>query len=228
MSLIDLKKQDYITDFMYPPPAPDFAKAALVIIDMQYATGSPEGALGRKLKAEGSEVLELRFGRITNVVVPNITRLLAAFRAKNGKIVYTRNTAQKPDASDCPRHTRKLFRETNNYVGSRDNEIIDELKPLPNEYVVDKTTVGAFASTNIHVLLTTIGAEQLYFTGVSTNMCVDTTARGAADRGFVCALVDDACGAPRPEYHDAAITSFQRLFGRVLSTDEVLKELGLS
>ena len=228
MSLIDLKKQDYITDFMYPPPAPDFARAALVIIDMQYATGSPEGALGRKLKAERSEVLELRFGRITNVVVPNITRLLAAFRAKNGKIVYTRNTAQKPDASDCPRHTRKLFRETNNYAGSRDNEIIDELKPLPNEYVVDKTTVGAFASTNINVLLTAIGAEQLYFTGVSTNMCVDTTARGAADRGFVCALVDDACGAPRPEYHDAAITSFQRLFGRALSTDEVLKELGLS
>ncbi len=98
MSLIDLKKQDYITDFMDSPPAPDFAKAALVIIDMQYATGSPEGALGRKLKAEGSEVLELRFGRITNVVVPNITRLLAAFRRKNGKIVYTRNTAQKQDA----------------------------------------------------------------------------------------------------------------------------------
>jgi len=227
MSVIDLKKQDYITDFMDPPPPPDFAKAALVIIDMQYATGSPEGALGRKLKAEGSEVLELRFGRITNVVVPNITRLLTGFRAKNGKVVYTRNTAQKPDASDCPRHTRKLFRETNNYVGSRDNEIIDELKPLPNEYVVDKTTVGAFASTNINVLLTAIGAEQLYFTGVSTNMCVDTTARGAADRGFVCTLVEDACGAPRPEYHDAALTSFQRLFGRVLPTDEALKELGL-
>lgn len=228
MSLIDLKKQDYITDFMYPPPAPDFARAALVIIDMQYATGSPEGALGRKLKAEGSEVLELRFGRITNVVVPNILRLLAAFRAKNGKIVYTRNTAQKQDASDCPRHVRKLFRETGNYAGSRENEIIDELKPLPNEYVVDKTTVGAFASTNIHVLLTAIGAEQLYFAGVSTNICVDTTARGGADRGFVCALVDDACGAPRPEYHDAAITSFQRLFGRALSTDEALKELGLA
>ena len=228
MSVIDLKKQDYITDFMDPPPPPEFTRAALVIIDMQYATGSPEGTLGRKLKAEGSEVLALRFGRITNVVVPNITRLLTAFRSKNGKVVFTRNTAQKPDASDCPRHTRKLFRETNNYVGSRDNEIIDELKPLPNEYVVDKTTVGAFASTNINVLLTAIGAEQLYFTGVSTNMCVDTTARGAADRGFVCALVEDACGAPRPEYHDAALTSFQRLFGRVLPTDEALKELGLA
>ena len=228
MTVIDLKKHDYITDFMDPPPTPDFKKAALVIIDMQYATGSPEGALGRKLKAEGNEIFQLRFGRITNVVVPNITRLLTAFRRKNGKIVYTRNTAQKQDASDCPRHVRKLFRETGNYAGSRENEIIDELKPLPNEYVVDKTTVGAFASTNMHVLLTAIGVEQLFFTGVSTNICVDTTARGAADRGFVCSLVDDACGAPRPEYHDAAITSFQRLFGRVVSTDEVLKELELS
>ena len=228
MSAIDLKKQDYITDFMDLPPPPDFARAALVIIDMQYATGSPDGALGRKLQAEGSEVLELRFGRITRVVVPNILHLLQAFRAKNGKVVYTRNTAQKPDASDCPRHTRKLFRETRNFTGSRENEIIDELKPLPNEFVVDKTTVGAFASTNMNVLLTAIGAEQLYFTGVSTNMCVDTTARGAADRGFVCTLVEDACGAPRPEYHDAALTSFQRLFGRVISTERVLKELGLA
>ena len=76
MSVIDLKKQDYITDFMDPPPPPDFTRAALVIIDMQYATGSPEGTLGRKLKAEGSEVLALRFGRITNVVVPVHTVLM--------------------------------------------------------------------------------------------------------------------------------------------------------
>ncbi len=227
MTAIDLKKQDYITDFMDAPPPPDFSRAALVIIDMQYATGSPDGALGRKLKAEGSEVLELRFGRITRVVVPNIQRLLKAFRAKNGQVIYTRNTAQKPDASDCPPHTRKLFRGTQNYVGSHENEIISELKPRPNEFVVDKTTVGAFASTNMNVLLRAIGAEQLYFCGVSTNMCVDTTARGAADRGFICTLVEDACGAPRPEYHEAALTSFQRLFGRVISTDRVFEELGL-
>jgi nicotinamidase-related amidase len=50
--------------------------------------------------------------------------------------------------------------------------------------------------------------------------------RDAADRGFGCVLVDDACGADSQAYHDAACVVLQRLYGHVLSTDEVLARLG--
>ncbi|MCK5205442.1 MAG: isochorismatase family protein [Desulfobacterales bacterium] len=69
------------------------------------------------------------------------------------------------------------------------------------------------------------GLEYLLFTGVSTNMCVETTARDAADKGFRCVLIEDGCGASAQSYHDAAMTTFQRLFGKVNTSVEVIAEL---
>ncbi|MFY8157971.1 MAG: cysteine hydrolase family protein, partial [Ilumatobacteraceae bacterium] len=83
--------------------------------------------------------------------------------------------------------------EFRNFVGSREHEILDELKPLPGEHVLRKTTIGAFASTNIDSLLRALGCEQLYLTGVSTNMCVETTTRMAGNLGFDTYLVPDCC-----------------------------------
>ena len=123
---------------------------------------------------------------------------------------------------------RKFFSELENYEGSREHEIIDELKPEPGDIVLNKTTIGAFASTGIDSLLRSLDCDQLYMVGVSTNMCVETTAREAADRGYAVTLVDDACGTNRSEYHDMTMTNFQRLFGRVRTTDQVLDELGLT
>jgi nicotinamidase-related amidase len=85
--------------------------------------------------------------------------------------------------------------------------------------------VGAFSSTNLDSILWSKGLKYLLFTGVSTNMCVETTARDAADRGFRCVLIEDGCGASAQSYHDAALTTFQRLFGRVNTSAEVMAEL---
>jgi nicotinamidase-related amidase len=61
--------------------------------------------------------------------------------------------------------------------------------------------------------------------GVSTNMCVETTAREAADRGFQVTLVEDACGTTFAELHEVTMRNFQRLFGRVTSTAQTIGEL---
>ncbi len=216
--------KDYIRDFMTEPVV-DPAQAALVIIDMQYATGSRQGALGRRMKAEGSNVTDYRFDRIEQLLVPNILRLRQYFRDQGRPVVHVTLGAALPDASDAPPHMRKLLSSCNNYVGSREHEIIDELKPLPGEHVVRKTSVGAFASTAIDSLLRALGAQQLYMVGVSTNMCVETTAREAADRGFQVTLVEDACGTTFAELHEVTMRNFQRLFGRVTSTAQTIGEL---
>ncbi len=217
--------KDYIRDFM-TEPAIDPRSAALVIIDMQYATGSREGALGRRMKAEGSTVTDYRFDRIERLLLPNITQLRSHFRTLGRPVVHVTLGAALPDASDAPPHMRKLLSSCHNYVGSREHEILDELKPLPGEHVVRKTSVGAFASTAIDSLLRSLGAQQLYMVGVSTNMCVETTAREAADRGYLVTLVEDACGTTFEELHHVTMRNFQRLFGRVASTDQSIAELG--
>lgn len=215
---------DYIRAYMAERPV-DAAKAALVIVDMQYATGSRQGALARKLKSEGSTVGDYRFDRIERLVLPHTLRLREHFRAHGRPVLHVTIGAALPDASDAPPHMRKLFVEFRNHLGSREHEIVDELKPLPGEHVLRKTTIGAFASTNIDSLLRALGAEQLWMCGVSTNMCVETTAREAADRGYLVTLVEDACGTTHEDLHQVTMRNFQRLFGRVRSTADSLAEL---
>ena len=101
------------------------------------------------------------------------------------------------------------------------------MAPEPGEFILNKTSIGGFASTGLDHLLRSLGKDQLYMSGVSTNMCAETTAREAADRGYLVTLVEDACGATREELHHATLVNFQRLFGRVRSTDEALGELGM-
>ena len=215
---------DYIRAYMTERPI-DLSRAALVMIDMQYATGSRQGALARKLQAEGSRVGDYRFARIEQQVLPNTLRLRTHFSQLGRPVLHVTIGAAHADALDAPLHMRRLFTEFRNFVGSREHEILDELKPLPGEHVLRKTTIGAFASTNIDSLLRALGCEQLYLTGVSTNMCVETTAREAADRGYGVTLVEDACGTTHEDLHQVTMRNFQRLFGRVRSCDETLAEL---
>ncbi len=217
---------DYIKDYMTERPV-DFSGAVLIVVDMQYATGHRDGALGRRMAEQRSNVADYRFERIENLVVPNIRRLLDGFRRRGGEVIYLTVGAAKADCSDAPPHMRKLFQATKNYAGCRDHEIIDDLKPLDGETVINKTSIGAFASTGIDHLLRSLGKDQLYMSGVSTNMCVETTAREAADRGYAVTLVEDACATTHEDLHHATMKNFGRLFGRVISADDTVSELDL-
>ena len=118
-----------------------------------------------------------------------------------------------------------LVKSTNNHEGTREHEILAGIKPGERDYVVNKTTNGAFNSTGIDSLLRSLGAKNLIFCGVSTNMCVEGTARDASDRGYRCVMIENACAAGQEELHRTAIINFQRLYGRAASTAEILQEL---
>lgn len=218
---------DYIQQYMRPEPIrPECA--ALLLIDMQYATGSRRGALARKhlQTPEGNPDLAYRFDRIETLVVPHQQRLMKAFRAAGGRVIHVRIGPQRRDAADAPPHMRPLFLATENWVGSPDHEGLEELAPEPEDLLLRKTTIGAFASTGIDSLLRGMGVEHLAVSGISTNMCVETTAREAADRGYRVTLLEDACATTHRDLHDSTMRNFARLFGRVRSTAEVLTEVG--
>jgi len=217
--------QDYFLDFLV-----EFSleprKTSLIPIDLQYASACRTTGLGKRLQEQGKQSLgEYRFARIEQVVIPNVQRLLAFFREHRLRIIYVTLGSNMPDYSDVFPHKVRLPMSNNNRVGEREHEILDEVKPLRGEMVINKTTVGAFNSSSIDILLRSMGIEYCLFAGVSTHMCVESTARDAADRGYKCVLVDDACGANKEEFHNNTLLVFQRGFGRVLTTDEVIREL---
>jgi nicotinamidase-related amidase len=227
MSTSKIDEADYIKEFMAERIV-DADRAVLIVVDMQYATGHPEGALGRRMAAEKLNVAAYRFKRIENLVVPNTKRLLDGFRQAGNEVIYLTVGSTKSDCSDAPPHMKKLFQSLDNFEGSREHEIIDDLKPQPGESVLNKTSIGAFASTGIDHLLRSLGKDQLYMVGVSTNMCVETTAREAADRGYSVTLIEDACATTHEDLHRATMKNFARLFGRVMSTEQAAEELGMS
>lgn len=204
----------------------DPARTALLIIDMQYASACRSTGLGRWLGEQGRAAEgEYRFGRIEQLLVPNIGKLLERFRAAELPRVFVRLGSQMDGCRDLIPHLRELETAFGNVCGQREYEILDELAPQPGEPVVTKLSASAFTSTGIDALLRNLEASTLVFTGVSTSQCVDLTARDAADRGYRCLVVEDAVAEDRHEWHTATLEQFERLFGAVVTTRDVLDRL---
>lgn len=181
------------------------AHTALVIIDMQRDFVEP-GGFGETL---GNDVTLLQ------AIVPTVAALLAAWRAAGGVVVHTRE-AHAPDLSDCPPAKRLRGNPTLRIgdegpmgrilvAGEPGNQIIPALAPAGDEWVIDKPGKGMFYATGLHERLQAAGITHLVFTGVTTEVCVQTSMREANDRGYDCLLVEDGTESYFPAFKQAAI-----------------------
>ncbi|MEH6610176.1 MAG: isochorismatase family cysteine hydrolase [Halioglobus sp.] len=200
---------------------------ALLVIDMQNATGNRNMGLGKILAEQGTlDDAAYRFDRIDQVLIPNISKLANTFRAVGAKVVYITYGANMPDASDVPAHIAGIVKATNNIAGQPEHEIVAALAPKPDELVVNKTTQGAFRSTGIDSHLKAMGIKSVVCVGVSTNNCVAMTAMEACDAQYRVVMVSDGTGTDSEEMQTATLTMLKRLWSRVMTTDEVIAELG--
>ena len=146
-------------------------------------------------------------------------------------MVYLTVGPMLPDHSDYKRPISRNITEA--YVAKRlfapfgtlEHSILDELRPQSGELVLNKTSAGAFNSTGLDMILHNMGITHLVVAGVATHACVETTSRDAADRGYLCVLVDDACASHTQDLHDGTMRSFAAVSGKVLNTDEVMSSL---
>ena len=135
---------DYIQDYMTARPA-NLATSALVIVDMQYASGHRKGALGRRMHNERSNLTDYRFDRIEQLVIPNILHMAPVLRTCGGEVIYITQGAERPDCADAPPHMCKFYAATGNYRGSREHEILDERAPEPSlAYLLSRMSHPAF------------------------------------------------------------------------------------
>lgn len=196
---------------------------ALIVMDVQYFSSCRTTGMGKLFQETGHEdMLAWRFDRIEQKVLPNLIKLQNACRKAGIKIVYVTVGSEEEDYSDLPVHIKMNLQTYNGRVGMIEANVLEEIKPMENEVIFNKTTVGAFSSTSLDIYLRRRHIETLFFCGVSTSCCVDTTARTAADLGYHCAILEDACSDMRKEDHEYALFNFQRYFGLVLNTEEAI------
>jgi nicotinamidase-related amidase len=212
------------------PLALDPQSTALVIVDMQEYFLNPASPYSRALESAVPGVLGYFQERGRGIVEPSLRRLLDFFRAHGLRIVYATLASELPDGSDLMPILQRRNASNRAALGEvafppRADawaRIVAALEPGPGELVVNKTTYGTFNSTGLDRALRSLGITSLVIGGVVTNVCVETTARDAADRGYEVVLLDDGCAAYSPEIHEATMLSFGSHFGRVRRTDEVL------
>jgi nicotinamidase-related amidase len=90
-------------------------------------------------------------------------------------------------------------------TGEPGTDIIPALAPESGEIVIDKPGKGMFWGTRVHERLQALGITHLVFTGVTTEVCVQTSMREANDRGYECLIVEDATESYFPEFKAAAL-----------------------
>ncbi len=222
-----------MTDLLTVPAEPygfafDPARTALVIIDMQRDFLEP-GGFGAML---GNDV-----GQLRRTIAPN-RRLLAAWRQAGLLAIHTRE-GHRPDLADLPPAKRRrggggttigdsgpmgriLVR------GEPGHDIIPELAPAPGEPVIDKPGKGAFFATDLHAILHNRGIDRLVVTGVTTEVCVNTTVREANDRGYDCLVLADCVGSYFPEFQAMGLAMIKAqggIFGFVADSPALLASL---
>jgi len=234
MSDLRVDSPETLPGWMMPWPAfdVDWSKAGLLIIDFQNYGSNPECGVARMLCEQYADVAGYYIPQLRTTIA-NTRRLLDRFRESHREVVYTRHGPLLQDGRDMIERRRR--RDTDSVAmtarptlwsrGSFEHEIVSELTPQADELVIDKNASSAFNGTGIDQLLRNLGLETLVVTGMATDMCVETTARDAADRGYNVIVVEDATATFFEEHHYAALSGMARVYSKVLTTEQVLDML---
>jgi nicotinamidase-related amidase len=222
MSVLTLQAEPYPLELA-------LSRTALLLIDFQNDFCSPGGWAERA----GLEISRLA------AVIPRTREVLLSARRARMAILHTRE-GHLPDLSDCPASKRRKMERTGLRYGMEgphgrlfvrgtwNNEIVELLAPLPDETVIDKPGKGAFYATGLEPALRAREIETILVCGLTTHVCVASTLREAADRGFDTALLADCCQSYEPALHAGALEVLRMpaaLFGWLTDSASVLQLL---
>jgi ureidoacrylate peracid hydrolase len=201
------------------------SETALIVVDMQNAYST----LGGYLDLAGFDVSH------TGPVIEKIDVALKAARAAGVQVIFFQNGWDKDyveaggpgspnwHKSNALKTMRKHpeLQGTLLAKGGWDYDLVDELKPLPGDIVMPKPRYSGFFNTPLDSILRARGIRNLVFTGIATNVCVESTLRDGFFLEYFGVCLEDACHQAGPRSaHDAAIYNIETFFGWVSTVDD--------
>lgn len=150
----------------------------------------------------------------------NIGRLLKEWRVQKRPIVHIKHDSTSPESLLRP--------------GAPGNEIQEIAQPCAGEVLITKSVNSAFIGTDLHELLQKSGVDTLVIAGLTTDHCVSTTTRMAANLGYSVYLVADATATyertgfdgknySAEEMHHSALVSLQGEFASIVTTEQLVR-----
>lgn len=189
---------------------------ALLVVDMQRCFFDNRYSLGQV----GMDVMPL------HAAIPGTLRLLDAARGAGVPVIFTRFVFQ-PGLADFPPRTtaRSEARRRLNSLGhgTEEVELIPELEVRDDEIIIDKSRASSFYGTRLEPVLTAGRIRNLVICGVTTNICVETTARDAGQRDYGTYVVRDAVAEVDDMRNHYALFGIAWSFGDIVTVDDVAR-----
>ena len=187
---------------------------ALVLVDVQNEFCHVDGAFGKK----GCDL-----SPIDGMMVA-LKRLVNSARGNGVPIVFIYNVeddntdsfawSMRPDAKEDSTNEGVCRR------GTWGTELFF-FEPQPGDILIEKNRFSGFLNTPLDSILKNRGIETLVFTGVATNICVETTARHASILDYHIILAPDACATWYPDLQEATCKNIRLWFGKVAPAEEI-------
>jgi ureidoacrylate peracid hydrolase len=209
----------------------DTGRTALIVVDMQNGFCKKGGTF---------DVIGALDETKTGRLIQTDKKVIEAVRGHGIKVVYLR-MAYRPDLSNAggtesPNYWKELAlvrmrkhpeqRGRFLIAGSRDWEIVDELRPRDGDITIDKNRYSGFTNTELEAVLRTHNIKYLLFIGIATNVCVESTLRDAYFHEYFPVLVSDACGNIGPDFiQEATVWNVANVFGWVTTSEELVQAL---
>ncbi len=184
---------------------------ALMVMDMQNDLLDEKG--GSAAFGIWKQVREMK-------TVENIGKAIEKARKAGVPLIYIQTFFRHELLPDSG-FARSLKESGSFKRGTPGAQIIDELAPQPQDYVVEKHSMNAFYNTELEDVLKGLRCDTLIFTGVATNFCIETTVRSASDRGYNTVVLSDCVATISEDAQSFPINMIFPMLGEVTTADKL-------
>lgn len=189
----------------------DPASCALLVIDMQNSFVA-KGAIFAAPK--GIEI------------IPNINRMIEKARELEMLVVWTQSDHSPPGGGLILERYPVIKDSKELWIGDESQDLYpDMLQPVEGEHRIVKHKYDAFHDTDMRTALKNMGKDTVIIVGVATEVCCESTARAAFFNDFKVVLLNDGTAAFNPDLQASTCDRINALFGRVMSTDDLISVL---
>ena len=157
-------------------------------------------------------------------IIPNLKRLIEAARTHKVPVIYSNDAHLESDFEVVNRWGKHAMK------GTKEAEVIPELKPEKGDYIVEKRTYSGFFETGLDSLLRSLyggrGANELILTGLHVNICVRHTAADAFFRGYKILIPKDCVEAFTEKDYEEGLEYLKFAYNaRITTSDEIIEEM---
>ncbi|HEO8420604.1 isochorismatase family protein [Mycobacteroides abscessus subsp. abscessus] len=189
--------------------------SALLIVDVQNDYCHKEGCLAQQ-DLDVSMVEEM---------MPNLKNMISSMKELSVPIIYIQTIHE--DSTDSETWIKRLKGKNQKNLCRKDTwgAQFYQLEPDKDDVIVIKHRYSAFIHTRLESVLRALKIETLLMAGVSTNICVESTARDGFMLDFEVIFLSDCTAAFSREAHDMTLQTINQFFGTVATSKEVIQSV---